>query len=105
MQNVVKNTDKATGRAFVQALKSWTDEQLAFSKAEYFAHGRAYIERVEDRHQYPFKRGRLFGMSSTKGTESMNNANRPFRGMGMYSAFVRLVERDHDRHQRTTIHS
>lgn len=101
----LKNTDKATGNAFVKAINVWTVDRLAFVKAKYLARSHAYSGRFDDEHQHELKHRLLYGINTTQGSEFINNANRLLQGLDIYSAFVRLVEKDHDWYQGGTNHS
>lgn len=95
--NVFKNADTSTGKYFSEALNAWTDKKLTEIKRKYSEKGKMYLEKISDEKQYPFKRGKLYGMSTSQGAESMNNANKKFRLMGIYSGYVKFIEEDQRR--------
>lgn len=90
---------------FVKALDCWTKTKLESIRRLYSDKGRKYMDKTEDVKQYPFLRKGLYGSSTSQGTEVMNNSNKEFRHMGMYSAYIRFVERDQQRHVQALVDS
>lgn len=96
--NVYKNCDVITGKAFGEAVHTYTMASLNDAKGKYSPAGNAYISKVPDCEQYPLGCGHLYGKVSSQGVESMNNALKNVRGMSAAAAFITSIQDDQRRH-------
>lgn len=83
MDNVLKQTDGTTEKAFAQCIHSYNTEYLFFGNAVDDSERSRYVDIVPETMQFPLKRGNLYARITTQGVESMNNANLRMRNMGL----------------------
>lgn len=68
------------------------------AKAKIGRNGSFYVDSVPEELQFPLKRNPLLGHITLRVVESMNNANKCVRNIGLYTGYLHAIAMDQSRH-------